>query len=350
MKRTATNLPTISLLVIGLLVIGLAACGSMWDKGSMKDPALNYPTLNGGPPLIIAHRGASGYRPEHTLAGYSLAIEMGADYIEPDLVITKDGHLVARHDNYLSTTTDVADHPEFAEKRRWSPGFTKDDWFVEDFTLAELKTLRARQAFPGRSAEYDGQFEIPTFDEIMALARDRSEALGRRIGVYPETKNPSYFKAIGLDFEVPLLDILDRYGYGEKGAPVFIQSFEKEILQSLRSKTELPLIMLLEPQPEDGPIAGPITPPVSLERIAEYADGVGPAKSLLLTEDGHDSGFTSAAHALGLAVHAWTFRADRLPEGIVSAREEYLIYFELGVDGVFTDFPDLGRRALRAQK
>ncbi len=328
-----------------LTAIGLAACNGMWEKDAMSAQPSLYPTLDGSPPLIIAHRGASGERPEHTLAAYALAIEMGADYIEPDLVITRDGQLVARHDNYLSTTTDVADHPEFAEKRRWNTAFAKEDWFVEDFTLAELKTLRARQAFPGRSAAYDGQFEIPTFDEIMALARQRSDQLGRRIGVYPETKNPSYFKSLGLEFEAPLLNILDRYGYGEKGSPVFIQSFEKEILQSLRPKTGLSLIMLLQPRREDGPAAGPEEPPVQLETLAEFADGVGPSKSMLLTKDGGDSGFVAAAHALGLAVHPWTFRADQLPEGIASAQEEFLIYFRLGVDGVFTDFPDLGRQA-----
>lgn len=328
-----------------LTAIGLAACNSMWEKEVMSEQPSPYPTLDGGPPLIIAHRGASGERPEHTLAAYGLAIEMGADYIEPDLVITRDGRLVARHDNYLSTTTDVEERPEFAAKRRWSAEFERQDWFVEDFTLEELKTLRARQAFPGRSAAYDGQFEIPTFDEVMALARDRSDELGRRIGVYPETKNPSYFNSLGLDFEAPLLDILDRYGYGAKGSPVFIQSFEKEILESLRGKTELPLLMLIYPRREDDPGAGPLEPQISLEEAARVADGVGPDKSLLLGEDGRDSGFVAAAHALGLAVHPWTFRADRLPEGTASAQEEFLTYFRLGVDGVFTDFPDLGRRA-----
>lgn len=328
-----------------LTAIGLAACNGMWEKDSMIEQPSPYPTLDGGPPLIIAHRGASGERPEHTLAAYALAIEMGADYIEPDLVITKDGQLVARHDNYLSTTTDVEDHTEFAAKRRWSAKFERQDWFVEDFTLEELKTLRARQAFPGRSAAYDGQFEIPTFEQVMALAGARSDELGRRIGVYPETKNPSYFKSLGLDFEAPLLEILGRYGYGEKGSPVYIQSFEKEILERLRGKTELPLIMLLYPRREDDPEAGPMEPQIRLEEAARLADGVGPAKSLLITEDGRDSGFVAAAHALGLAVHPWTFRADRLPDGTASAEEEFLTYFRLGVDGVFTDFPDLGRRA-----
>ena len=328
-----------------LAAIGLAACNGMWEKDAMSVQPSLYPTLDGSPPLIIAHRGASGERPEHTLPAYALAIEMGADYIEPDLVITKDGQLVARHDNYLSTTTDVEERAEFAGKYRWSAKFERQDWFVEDFTLKELKTLRARQAFPGRSAAYDGQFEIPTFDEIMALARARSDELGRRIGVYPETKNPSYFKSLGLDFEAPLLDILGRYGYGAKGSPVFIQSFEKEILQSLRGKTELRLIMLLYPRREDHPEAGPLEPHIRLEEAARLADGVGPAKSLLLTEDGGDSGFVAAAHALGLAVHPWTFRADQLPKGTATAQEEFLTYFRLGVDGVFTDFPDLGRQA-----
>jgi glycerophosphoryl diester phosphodiesterase len=320
----------------------------MWEEEMMSEKPSIHPTLDGNPPVIIAHRGASGEMPEHTLAAYALAVEMGADYIEPDLVITKDGHLAARHDNYLSSTTDVGDRPEFAEKRRWNQSFANDDWFVEDFTLAELKTLRARQAFPGRSKAHDGQFEIPTFDEIMSLARARSDQLGRRIGVYPETKNPSYFKSLGLEFEASLLNILDRHGYGEKGSPVFIQSFEKEILKRFRGETELPLIMLLYPRREDDPEAGPLEPQVSLEEVARFADGVGPAKSLLLTEDGSDSGFVVAAHALGLVVHPWNFRADQLPDGTSSAEEEFFIYFRLGVDGVFTDFPDHGLEAREA--
>ena len=311
----------------------------------MGAQSIGYLTLDGAPPLIIAHRGASGEMPEHTLAGYTLAIEMGADYIEPDLVITKDGHLVARHDNYLSTTTDVAEHPEFAGKRCRNVALKRDDWFVEDFTLAELKTLRARQPFPGRSRAHDGLYEIPTFAEIMALAGARSDELGRRIGVYPETKNPSYFKTIGLDFEVQLLELLDRYGYGAVGSPIFIQSFEEEILQSLRHKTGLPLIMLLYPRREDNPDAASFEPHIALEKAAEFAYGVGPSKSLLITDDGRDTGFVATAHALGLAVHPWTFRADRLPAGTISAEDEFLAYFRLGVDGVFTDFPDLGLKA-----
>ncbi len=312
----------------------------------MRQGGSRYATLDGARPVIIAHRGASGYRPEHTLEGYALAIEMGADYIEPDLVITADGHLVARHDNYLSTTTDVDEHGEFQDKKRWSDKFGREDWFVEDFTLAEVKTLRARQPFGGRSKEFDGRFEIPTFEEIMALASRKSNETGRRIGVYPETKHPSYFKSLGLGFEKPLLERLTRFGYEGRYAKTFIQSFEPEILESLRTKTETRLVMLLYPKQEDDPKADAMEPHVSLEAAAGFADAVGPSKALLLGPDGTSSGFLEAAHALGLAVHPWTFRQDQLGEGFSTFEEELQTYIRLGIDGFFTDFSDAALEAL----
>jgi glycerophosphoryl diester phosphodiesterase len=212
--------------------------------GCTADPVTVLPTLDGQPPIVIAHRGASGERPEHTLAGYKLAIDLGADYIEPDLVLTKDGVLVARHENEISETTDVAAHPEFAARKatKTIDGQAVTGWFTEDFTLAELKTLRARERLPKlRSTEYDGRFEIPTFEEILTLLAEVNKGRPKPVGVYPETKHPGYFVSIGLPHEAPLLRVLDRFGYRGRTAPVFIQSFEVGNLMDLRAKSELPL-------------------------------------------------------------------------------------------------------------
>ena len=324
----------------------LAACA----KEEASVTAWPAPTLDGKAPIVIAHRGASGYRPEHTLEGYGLAIEMGADVIEPDLVFSKDEVLIVRHDRYLSGSTDVADHPEFADRKRANDDASDEprkDWWVEDFTLAELKTLRARQAFPGRSKEYDGLYEIPTFAEVLAFVSGEAKKAGRPIGVYPETKHPGFFAAKGYDFEAPLLDALKGFSAG----PVFIQSFEPEILTRLKGKTDAKLIQLVF---EASPGAGSNVP---LEYIATYADGVGPAKELLLNDDGSDRGFVREAHEKHLAVHPWTFRKD-LARSFTGAPEhaakmsaedgaidiELRATYKLGVDGVFTDFPDIAVR------
>lgn len=307
----------------------------------LTGPALAWPhpTLGGAEPIIIAHRGAPGHLPEHTLAGYALAIELGADYIEPDLVMTKDGHLIGRHDYYLSGSTDIAEHPEFADRRRSFDG--REDWFVEDFTLAELRTLRARQAFPGRSTAFDDRWQIPTFDEILDLLREREAATGRRIGVYPETKHPGHFAALGLDFVAPLLDTLRKHGFGDsKQDAVFIQSFEPDILRRLDAATDYRLILLLEAPAPRGD--APLAPAMALEEAAEFVDGVGPSKDFLTLVDGSDSGFIAAAHALGLAVHIWTLRDDRVAEGFAGPAAEYARMFELGIDGMFTDFAGSG--------
>lgn len=303
----------------------LAACASP------KEAAVTWRTLDGDPPLIIAHRGASGHLPEHTLEAYALAVDQGADVVEPDLVFTKDGVLVARHDRYLSTTTNVADKPEFAGRKRRNNDpsdaehLTRVDWWVEDFTLAEVKTLRARQPFPGRSKEHDDKFEIPTFAEMLALVTAKAKEAGRPAGVYPETKHPAFFASIGHDFEGPLLTALTSFDAG----PVFIQSFEPEILKRLKGKTNAKLVQLVF---EEKPGAGPNIP---LEEIATYADGVGPGKAIVFT----NASYAGRAHALGLAVHPWTFRADANPPD--GAEAELKRAFGLGVDGVFTDFPDI---------
>jgi len=245
-------------------------------------------------PLVIAHRGASGHRPEHTLAAYELGARMGADYIEPDLVPTRDGHLVARHENEISVTTDVAERPEFADRHsgRTIDGRERHGWFTEDFTLAELRTLR-----PG----------ILTFEEVLEIARRHGT------GVYPETKHPAYFRAIGLPLEDAMLAALARF----PDVPAFIQSFEAGNLQALRERTDAPLVQLMRE-------------PADFTAIAAYADAVGPNKRLV------DAGFVAAAHAAGLGVHPYTLGADAA---------EYTRFRDLGVDGVFSNFPDVALAA-----
>ncbi|MBT5032650.1 MAG: glycerophosphodiester phosphodiesterase [Proteobacteria bacterium] len=328
-------------------------------------------------PLIIAHRGASGYRPEHTSASYRLAVEQGADFIEPDLVSTRDGHLIARHDNVLNLTTDVASHAEFADKKtiKTVDGKKIEGWFSEDFTLAEIKTLRAVERIPElrpANVEYDGQFEILTLEEIIALTQELEREHDRTIGLYIETKHPSYFASLGLALEVPLLEKLHAVGYDGNKAPIFLQSFEVENLKWLRAHTELALIQLLwsSGQPADVMLRGDsldydgMVTRDGLEAIARYANGVGPEKShFLLAADDHGrldaknaSDLVSNAHTVGLDVHAHTFRAENafLPDALRSSdredlpgllEQEILTFMELGVDGVFTDNPDIGVQA-----
>lgn len=297
---------------------------------------VDYCTLSGAAPIIIAHRGASGYRPEHTLSSYALAIDMGADYIEPDLVITKDGHLVARHDRYLSTTTNVADLPEFADRKTTKPGHDGADWFVEDFTLEEIKTLKARQPRAERVQHFNDQYEIPTFDEVLALAIEQTEKRGRRIGVYPETKHPAALETLGLSFDDALLKSLNTHGYNSASDPIFIQSFEDANLRRLRDKTSIRLVYLTADVPS-----------LSFEQIATFANGIGPYKKLLSDDDLNPTGFVEEAHAAGLEVHPWTFRDDQLDERFSSKLKETQHYFALGIDGGFFDFPDTGVEALK---
>lgn len=296
--------------------------------------------------IVIAHRGASAERPEHTLESYQLAIDQGADYIEPDLVMTRDGILVARHENDIGGTTNVADRPEFAARRRSQviDGETMTGWFSEDFTLAELKTLRARERLPDlrpQNRAFEGLLFVPTFDEILQLvtnANRRRGAAASRIGVYPETKHPAHFARIGLPQEPAVLQALERFDYGGQGSPVFIQSFDPDNLRQLRAMTALPLVQLLEHGLGD------------VRRIAEYADAIGIAKPLA-TEQG-----VAEAHAAGLAVHVWTFRAENeflptdLQRGTAPAvhgnlEGEIARYLARGIDGFFTDFPAIGVRA-----
>jgi glycerophosphoryl diester phosphodiesterase len=294
--------------------------------------------------VVIAHRGASGERPEHTIESYLLAIEEGADYIEPDLCMTRDGVLIARHENEIGGTTDVAQHPEFAARRRTQliDGETITGWFTEDFTIAEIKTLRARERLPELRPEncsFDGRFMIPTFDEIMQLAAEANRRRGgtQRVGVYPETKHPAHFTGIGLPMERAVLDTLQRHDYAEEGSPVFIQSFDPRNLRLLRGMTALPLVQLLEHELGD------------LGEIATYADAIGIAKALATADA------VRAAHAVNLDVHVWTFRAENefLPDDLKVGESpathgdldaEIRRFLDRGIDGFFVDFPAVGVR------
>jgi glycerophosphoryl diester phosphodiesterase len=342
-------------------------------------------------PLVIAHRGASGYRPEHTLESYRLAIEMGADFIEPDLVSTRDGRLVARHEPDITETTDVAQRPEFAARRRTArlDGVEQVGWFTVDFTLEELRTLRAVQPRPGRSKEFDGLFQIPTLEEIIALARSASAAGGRTIGIYPETKHPTWHCEQGLPLEPALLAALAEAGWTSREAPVFIQSFESGNLRWLRGQTGVRLVQLVSGgdldadgrvQPPDrwssaggctrypqGDLPTDFTQAASFAQIATYADAVGPWKRHIIGTRRDAAGaatdktertrlttaptrFVELAHAAGLAVHPWTFRDE--PQHLAAdyagdPTAEYRQFAALGVDALFSDFPDTAVRALR---
>jgi len=334
-------------------------------------------------PFVIAHRGASGYVPEHTLAGYFIAIQQGADYVEPDLVISRDGALLARHENEIGGTTDVASHPEFAARKvtKKIDGESVTGWFTEDFTLAELKTLRARERLPElrkANARYDGEFSIPTFDEVLDLvsaADAQRAAIARaaglppppRIGVYPETKHPSYFASLGLHFDQQMLEALNRHGYSKRNDPICLQSFEVANLKALRRRTDLPLVQLVAPtgQPFDFTLAGDkrtyldLMTDAGLAEIATYADAIGPHKWMVVQfgpEGRKDTGLARRARAAGLGIHVWTLRAENefLPPELRSSGDaaahgdlnaEIRALLDAGITGFFSDQPDLAVRA-----
>ena len=293
-----------------------------------------FATLTGAPPLVIAHRGASGELPEHTLPAFIRAIEQGADAIEPDLVMTKDGHLVVRHDRYLSTTTDVAERAEFADRltSRDSQGFPREDWWVEDFTLAELKSLRALQPVEGRDQSYNSAYPVATLSEVVALAKMYSAEQGRAILVVPEAKAPAAHKAAGLDMADAIADALVKYGWLGPDAPVVIQSFDQRFLSELDQRTAVPLLQLVYPGP-DG------VPSVSLKHAAGYADAIGASKALIVDDAGLPTDYLARAHRFGLPVHAWTFRDDQPPADGANIQVELRRIYDHGVDGVFADFP-----------
>ena len=329
--------------------------------------------------VVIGHRGASALRPEHTIAAFTKAIENGADIIEPDLVSTKDGVLVVRHENEISGTTNVADKPEFAARKTTKKidNVNYTGWFTEDFTLAELKTLRAKERIPANrpaNTQNDGQFEIPTMQEVIDLAQAKTRETRRTIGIYPETKHPSYFKAIGLPMEKRLVDQLHASGYRGKTAPVFIQSFETANLKEMRQMTDLPIVQLLSGsgQPEDFRLSGDkrtyadLASASGLKEIASYANGIGPSKDLIIPRDAQNklskpTNLVKDAHAVNLVLHPYTFRPENpflpadLRQGNVASMsdrgdmaQELKIFLEAGIDGFFTDDPAIGRAAMDA--
>ena len=327
--------------------------------------------------LVIGHRGASALRPEHTLEAYARAIDDGADAIEPDLVITRDGVLVARHENELSSTTNVASKAEFAARKttRLIDQVSTTGWFTEDFTLAELQTLRARERIPmNRPANtlFNDQFVIPTFQAVIDLAQARTRETGRTIAIYPETKHPAYFRSIKLPLEQRLADALAANGYRDRSAPVFIQSFEAQSLRELRQLTGVRLVQLIagRNKPEEVRLAGDarthtdIRSAAGLREVARHADGIGPDRSLVIARDarnrlGTPTSLVADAHAAGLFVHPYTFRPENpflpadlrrgdsaSPSAHGDLEAEITAFLRTGIDGFFTDDPATGRAAL----
>lgn len=345
-----------------------------------------------GPPIVVGHRGASGHVPEHTLESYALAIELGADFVEPDLVATRDGVLIARHEPNLIATTNVKDIAKFASRKRIAivDGVPEEGFFASDFTLAEIKELRAVQPVAVRDQAFNGRYGIPTLREVIRLVKQKTLEKGRTIGIYPETKHPTYHKALGLALEDRLLDELTLAGWNDRLAPVFIQSFETANLRELRAKTKVRLVQLVDAdglnpdgslsfappydKPYDWVVSGrqglfsDLVTPAGLAEVATYADGIGPWKYYLQStackvivngacQDANGDGLVNEAdrtvlpatavvanaHASGLLVHPYTFRseASRLPlEDLGTPTNEYQRFFALGVDGVFADFPE----------
>ncbi|MET9628265.1 glycerophosphodiester phosphodiesterase [Lentzea sp. NPDC006480] len=347
------GLAAVVLVFAGAVVASLPSASAHDDKG----------------PIVIGHRGASAYRPEHTLASYELAARMGADFIEPDLVSTKDGKLVARHENEIGGTTDVSARLEFKDRQKTKvvDGTPLTGWFTEDFTLAELKTLRAKERIPAirpRNTLYDGRFEIPTFQEVIDLSKRLSRELHREIGIYPETKHPTYFQSIGLALEPKLLDALNKNGLNRRNAKVYVQSFEVANLKQLNKSLRVPLIQLVNGSgaPYDFIVAGDkrtyadLVTPAGLREVRSYADGVGVTKDLIIPRDAagylkQPTNLVKDAHEVGLTVHSWTFRNENsfLPADFRSsadpaaygrAFEEYDLFYKTGLDGVFADNPD----------
>ncbi|MEU6094818.1 glycerophosphodiester phosphodiesterase [Streptomyces sp. NPDC047079] len=324
-------------------------------------------------PTVIGHRGASGYRPEHTFGSYQLALDMGADIVEAgDLVPTKDGHLVCRHEPEIGGTTDVADHPEFADRKTTKvlDGVSTTGWFTEDFTLAELKTLRAIERIPAtrqRNTLYDGRWEIPTFEEVLRWQDEQTRKRGKQVWIYPETKHPTYFRKLGLGLEERLAKILRTHGKDRKGSPVIIQSFEPTSIQRLDKLVGNPLVVLLSAantrpwdfvETGDPRTVADLVTPKGLKEIASYAQGIGPTLDLVIPKDANGnltqpSALVADAHAAGLILHPYTMRNENtfLPANFRKGTDPaaygdvfgaFKAYFATGIDGVFTDNADTG--------
>lgn len=379
-----THRIVLATLLISLLAAPMSASVSAGGKKASAFPM----------PLVIGHRGGgSGYLPEHTLEAYALGIELGADFVEPDLVATKDGHLIARHEPNLINTTNVKDLPQFASRKRMATvdGATEEGFFASDFTLAEIKTIRAVQPLAERDQRFNGKFEIRTIDEIIEFVKRKSREKDRTIGIYPETKHPTYHQKLGLPLEDRLLRVLDRAGWNKRSAPVFIQSFETANLKYLRTRTTVKLIQLIDAddvnldgslafnppfdKPYDWVVSGrkglfsDLVTPAGLAEVRSYADGIGPWKPYIVSSKGTDKNgdgkpddingdglvndadrtllppttLVADAHKLGLLVHPYTFRNEqrRLAADYKGTpTSEYVKFYELGVDGLFSDFAD----------
>ncbi|MEV0038989.1 glycerophosphodiester phosphodiesterase [Streptomyces sp. NPDC050804] len=362
--------------VLGAAVLGSAAAMALPAAAQATERGRgggHHPSRPELPvPTIVGHRGASGYRPEHTLGSYQHALDLGAHVIEQDLVPTKDGHLVCRHENDITGTTDVADHPEFASRRTTKSvdGVSLTGWFTEDFTLAELKTLRAKERIPGtrqHSTVYDGRWEIPTFEEVLRWADEQGRKLGRRIWLYTETKHPTYFRGIGLGLEERLAKLLRRYGRDRKDSAIFLQSFEPTSMQRLAKLVDSPRVVLLSgagTRPWDFEVTGDprkvddLVKPEGLKWIASFAQGLGPTLDLIIPKDSagrltKPTTLVRDAHAKGLVLHPYTmrnensflpaeFRRGTDPNAYGDAFGAFRAYFATGIDGIFTDNPDTG--------
>lgn len=375
------------LFALSLIGSSFTAC----DKNDDPSASNNYKTLNGQKPIVIGHRGFSGMYPDHTILSYTKAMEAGADFVEPDLVVTKDGILVCRHEPMLSGTTDVKDHPEFASRKttRKVDGVDYEDWFACDFTLAEIKTLRAIQPMPERPAEHNGKEQIPTFEEMIAAVKAYNANNGRQVGIYPETKHPSFHEQLNLHITDLLLAALDKAGWNSATAPVFVQSFEVSNLQYIHTKSTLRLVQLFDAydvkkdgsmdmtapngQPYDFVLKGDprtyndLATDAGMDFMKTYASGIGPWKPYIqpytFTDNNNDNkaddingdgtvnsmdyhelpatDFVQRAHKRGLVVHPYTFRNEGtrlLKDYNGDPAKEFQRFFDLGVDGVFTDF------------
>lgn len=364
-----------TMLGAGAAVLGTAALGL---AGGPADAAGNVSERHGGHgfrldlpvPTVIGHRGTSGYRPEHTLGSYQLALDMGAHIVEQDLVPTRDGHLVCRHENDITATTDIADHPEFASRKATKKvdGVSLTGWFTEDFTLAELKTLRAKERIPGtrqKNTLYDGRWEIPTFEEVLRWADREGRRRGKPVWLYVETKHPTYFRGLGLGLEEPLAKLLRRYSRHRQQSPLILQSFEPSSIQRLARLVATPRVVLLSGAAErpwdfvtsgDPRTVADLVKPEGLKWMASFAQGIGPTLDLVIPKDA--SGRLTApttlvkdAHAQGLVLHPYTmrnensflpadFRRGTDPTAYGDAFGAFRTYFATGIDGIFSDNPD----------
>ncbi|MFB8105543.1 glycerophosphodiester phosphodiesterase [Streptomyces sp. NPDC056007] len=360
-RRALLGAAVLSTAALGLAGTAQAAERGRGGHGSLRDLPV---------PTVIGHRGASGYRPEHTLGSYQLALDLGAHIVEQDLVPTKDGHLVCRHENDITGTTDVADHPEFAGRKATKKidGVSYTGWFTEDFTLAELRTLRAKERIPGNRPDntlYDGRWTIPTFEEVLRWADQEGRKRGKPVWLYVETKHPTYFRSLGLGLEEPLARLLRRFGRDRKNSPLILQSFEPGSVQRLARLVDTPRIVLLS-----GPTTRPwdfvesgdprtvadLVTPAGLKWIASYAQGIGPTLDLVIPKDAsgrltRPTTLVKDAHARGLLLHPYTlrnensflpadFRRGTDPNAYGDVFGGAAAYFATGIDGIFSDQPD----------